>query len=162
MGRFTRLHPVKSEKEEIAWSNLGQDASTTIVVPIVTGVDSPTTAGTVEIGATVSSIYFEFNLVADTTTTVKIFHWQVVKSPHADYAEIANSYDTDHKNQILKRGMEMLPKATTAVQTKRIFVVRIPPRLRRIADGDVIQFRYQCTSAETINCCGIAIYKHFN
>ncbi len=162
MGRFARLRPVKSEKEEISWSELGTDMSTTRTQTIAIAVDSPTTAGQVEIGDTIRSVFFEFNLVADDSTTVKVFHWQLVKSPHGDYAEIGNSYDTDHKNQILKRGMEMLPKATTSVQIKRIFVVRIPPRLRRMADGDLIQLRYQATSAETINFCGIAIYKHFS
>ncbi len=54
----------------------------------------------------------------------------------------------------------MLPKDVNHV-VKRIIGVPIPPRFKRIGDADVITFDYIASSAETINACGIAIYKAF-
>ncbi len=158
--RGLSLRPVKSEKEEMTWSNLAQNASTSQTIAIVTGVDSPTTAGEVEIGDTVKAIFFEFNIAAETVTNPKVLHWLVEKIPSLGTGSDPSIYDAANKKQILHRGMEMLPKDVSTV-FKRIFVVRIPPRLRRIGDGDKIVYKYKASSTETINNCGIAIYKHF-
>ncbi len=159
-SRALALRPVKSEKEEITWSNLIQDASSTQNITIVSAVNSPTTAGQVEIGDTVSSVFFEFNIAAQVITNPKVVHWVVEKLPSLGTGTDPSIYDAANKKQVLKRGMEMLPKDVGTV-FKRIFVVRIPPRLRRFADGDQLNFRYKASSTETINNCGIAIYKHF-
>ncbi len=160
--RSLNLRPVKSEKEEISWSNLAQDASSTKQVIIIAATDSPTTAGQVEIGDTVKWIYFEFHFSAEVATNTKVVHWNVSKVPSgvSQMENIPSVYDTVVKRFILKRGMEMLPKDVATV-FKRIFVVRIPPRMSRMGDGDEIQFRYIVSSTETINACGIAVYKHF-
>ncbi len=160
LGRALALRPVHSEKEEITWSNLAQDASSTQNIPIVQGVDNPSTVGQVEIGNTVRSIFFEFNVAAQTITNPKVFHWVVEKLPSLGTGTDPSVYDAKNKKQVLHRGMEMLPKDVGTV-FKRIFVVKIPPRLRRIAYGDQINLRYKASSAETLNMCGIAIYKHF-
>ncbi len=159
--RSLALRPVHSEKEEITWSNLSQNASATQTITIVDAVNSPTTAGQVEIGATVRSIFFEINIAAETITNAKVVHWLVQINPQGLIGQTPSVYDSTGKSHILKRGMEMLPKDVGTV-FKRIFVVRIPPRLRRMSDGTSIEFRYIASSTETINCCGIAIYKQFN
>ncbi len=161
-SRALRLRPVKSEKEEISWSNLIQDASTTQTIDIVDAVNSPTTAGEVEIGDTVRSVYFEFHFSPEVITTAKVIHWRVLKNPNGliSFGSPA-TYDPTAKKHILKRGMEMLPR-DLAIVFKRIFVLRIPPRLSRFGDGDKLQFQYICTSTEGIDACGIAIYKHFS
>ncbi len=158
--RGLSLRPVKSEKEEITWSNLAQNNSTTTEIVIAIGTDNPTTASQVEIGDTVKSVFFEFNIAAETITNPKVLHWLVEKIPSLGTGNDPSIYDAVNKKQILHRGMEMLPKDVATV-FKRIFVVKIPPRLRRIGDGDKIVYRYKTSSTETINNCGIAIYKHF-
>ncbi len=162
MARFAKLRPVKSEKEEITWSDLAINASTVQRKAIVTAVDSPTTAGQVEIGDTVSSVYFEFHFSAQVVTNPKVIHWTIQKVPAgiAAMKQTPSTYDEKVKRFIFKRGMEMLPASQSTV-FKRIFVVRIPPRFKRFGDGDLLEFSYISTSTETINACGIAIYKHF-
>ncbi len=162
MGRFARLRPVKSEKEETTWSNLAQNASAIQNITIINAVDSPTTAGQIEIGDTVSSVYFEFHFSAQVVTNPKVIHWTIQKLPSGVTAmqNTPSVYDSAVKRFIFKRGMEMLPADTSTV-FKRIFVVRIPPRFKRFGDGDQLRFSYICSSTETINACGIAVYKHF-
>ncbi len=61
--------------------------------------------------------------------------------------------------------MEMLPQIPIGsggtVQTKRIFVVRIPPRMRRFAENDKLSLYYKSSSASNVNYCGIAIFKEY-
>ncbi len=58
----------------------------------------------------------------------------------------------------MKRGMEMLP-TNVATVFKRIFVVKIPRVYNRVGDTDQYTFQYIASSSQTINACGIAIYK---
>ncbi len=160
LGRALALRPVHSEKEEITWSNLVQDASSTINISIVASAENPTATGQVEVGATVRSVFFEFNIAAEDISVPKVVHWLVEKLPSLGTGSDPSIYDAVNKKQILKRGMEMLPKDVSTV-FKRIFVIRIPPRLRRFADGDKLNFRYKASSTSTINNCGIAIFKSF-
>ncbi len=158
--RGLSLRPVKSEKEELTTSLLAGDRSTNLVIILAAAVDSPTIAGQVEIGDTVKSIFIEFNVAAQTTTNPKVFHWLVEKLPSGGTSSVPSVYDAATKSQILHRGMEMLPSDTSTV-FKRVFVVRIPPRLRRMQDGSQITLNIIASSAETVNFCMIAIYKHF-
>ncbi len=155
------LRPVNSEKHEVSWSLLGLNNSTTNQQEIVIGTTSGnvTASNQVPVGATVRWIYFEFNFSAETITNTKIIHWSVNKRPFNTATTAPNSYNGQDKRFLLKRGMEMLPKSVNTI-IKRIFVVKIPPRLRRIGASDRINFQFITTSAETINACGIAIYKH--
>ncbi len=154
------LNPIKSEKEEITWSDLNINAAAIQVKTIADGVNSPTTAGQVEIGDTINSIFFEVNFSAETITNPKVIHWLIQKLPSEGTGATPSIYDSANKSQILHRGMEMLPKDVSTV-FKRIFVVKIPRGLRRIQDAAQIQFRYIATSTETVNVCGFAIYRHY-
>ncbi len=162
------LRPVKSEKHETSWSNLGQNASTKqTVVLISASAGEPTTGNQVETGSTVKSIYIEFNLNGvDNSGSVAVFHWYIMKVPANTLpTSDPTSYDEATKRFIFKRGMEMLPEIPLGsggtVQTKRIFVVKIPPRFRRFGEADAFNLVYKSTSASGINFCGIAIFKEY-
>ncbi len=160
-SRALRLRPVHSEKNEQTWSNLAQNAGTQQNIDLAKAVKDPTADREVAIGATIRAIYFEFHFSAETLTNPKVIHWAVNKVPAGISVGIDPTlYDQTAKRFIFKRGMEMLPKASATV-FKRIFVVRIPPRHSRMGDGDLLRFSYKCSSTETINACGIAIFKSF-
>ncbi len=167
-SRALSLRPVKSEKHETTWSNLGENASTVKnVILIFTPAGEPTTGNQVEVGSTVRSIFLETNLNGvDNSGSVQVFHWCIYKNPAGDFAVIDPSvYDQKHKRFILKRGMEMLPEIPLGsggtVQTKRVFVLRIPPRMSRWGEDDTLVLSYKSSSASNINFCGIAIFKEF-
>ncbi len=162
------LRPVKTEKHEITWSNLGQNASTVQTVTLIQSSSAPSSAIHVEVGSTIRSVYLETNLNGvDNSGTVQVFHWAILKAPAGDptFDIDPTTYNSSRKRFILKRGMEMLPEIPLGsggtVQTKRVFVVRIPPRMRRFGDDDQLQLVYKSTSTSGINYCGIAIFKEF-
>ncbi len=166
--RQMSLRPVKSEKHEITWSNLGENASTPKTVTLIQASGAPTTAIHVEVGSTIRSIFVEFNLNGvDNSGTVQVFHWAIMKAPSGDptFDVDPTTYNGPRKRFTLKRGMEMLPEIPLGsggtVQTKRVFVVKIPPRMRRFGDDDQLQLMYKSTSTSGINFCGIAIFKEF-
>ncbi len=163
MPRFTTLRPVHSEKEEITWSNIGQDAGTAaITINLAVGVQpgNKNIANEVPIGSKIRAIYLEFHFSAAQTGNVNVIHWIIGKEPFNTDLSNPNVYYQTDRRFIIKRGMEMLP-ANVATVFKRIVVVRIPPRMNRIGDDDKIIFKYQASSTQTINACGIAIYKVF-
>ena len=161
MGRLSRLRAIKSEKEELTWSNLSQNASTLQSIVISEAVNSPTTAGQVEIGDTINYVFFEVNIAAQETGVAKVVHWCVSKDASGLIGAINPiTYDPAFKKFILHRGMEMLPNAVSTV-FKRIFVVKIPRVYKRQGESDKIRFNYICSSTEQINNCGFAIFKHF-
>ncbi len=158
------LRPVNSLKHETTWTFLAQNASTNQSIVLITAVEAPVVGNEVDIASTVRSIFVEFNLNGvDNSSGAQVIHWVIQKVPAGLSVGNANTYQTDQKKFILKRGMEMLPDIPLGsggtVQTKRIFVVKIPPRLRRFDDGDQLRLIYISTSASGINFCGIAIYK---
>ncbi len=164
--RALAIRPVNSLKHETTWSNLGENASTDKVVTLINATESPVTGVDVDIGSVVKSIFVETNLNGvDNSGSVQVFHWFIMKVPAGLTTPSAAVYQSDQKKFILKRGMEMLPEIPLGsggtVQTKRIFVVKLPPRLRRFDDGDTLQLRYISSSASSINYCGIAIFKEF-
>ncbi len=121
----------------------------------------------VETGSTIRSVYVEFNLNGvNNSGASQVFHWYIWKNPATEFTvTVPSTYDDDKKRFILKRRMEMLPEVPLdsggTVQTKRIFVVKIPPRMRRFGENDSLQLVYISTSASAINFCGIAIFKEF-
>ncbi len=165
------LRPINSQKHENTFSFLGQNASASQTVNLIVGTERGTIATAtpeeVQIGAKVSSIYFEFNLNGvDNSTVAQIIHWMIIKNPNSQISGIDPAlYNKDFKSKILKRGMEMLPQnpigSGGVVQTKRIFVVRIPRGLSRFGQNDKLQFVYKSTSASAINICGIHIFKEY-
>ncbi len=165
-SRALRLRPVVSLKHEITWTFLAQNASTNQSIDIIAGVESPITATEVDIGSIVNSVYFEINLNGvNNSGASQVFHWLIVKNASGLIAPVANQYNADTKKFVIKRGMEMLPEVPLdsggTVQTKRIFVVKLPRGMRRFDDGDKLQLKYISSSASAVNYCGIAIFKEF-
>ncbi len=161
-GRYRNRPIVKSDKHEVTWSNLASDASSTTSINLATAVPvgDKNTSTECAVGSHVTSIYFEFNVAAQVTTNPKVVHWVVETTPTGVTAvpQAPSAYYDAQRSLIIKRGMEMLPSDQATV-FKRIFVVRIPKARQRMAEGSQFNFRYICTSAETINFCGFAIYK---
>ncbi len=156
------LRPIKSDKHELTWSNLAQDASSVQVIVLAKSTDSadkdaPTE---VEVGSNVKSIYFEFHFSANVITNPKVVHWFVVGKRTGETIGTPSTYYTDERSSIFKRGMEMLPKDASTV-FKRVFAVPVPRKFWRMAKNMNIEFRYIVSSAEAINACGIAIYKEY-
>ncbi len=169
--RGNSLRPINSQKHENTWSFLGQNASTIQSIVLIKGVErggiGTVTPEEVQIGAKVTSIYLETNLNGvDNSGTAQIFHWAVFKNPNNQIATMdPATYNDQFKSKILKRGMEMLPEIPLGsggtVQTKRIFVVKIPRGMQRFGDNDRLQLNYKSTSASGINFCGISIFKEY-
>ncbi len=162
--RRQSLPVIKSDKHEITWSNLSENASSATFISLVLGVNSAdkNASNECEVGSHVKGIYLEFHFSSETVTTAKVIHWIVIHRPaNLSPASITPSlYYQVGRKYIMKRGMEMLPKDVGTVY-KRIIFVRVPRVYGRIGITDSINFVYICTSAETINACGIAIYKEF-
>ncbi len=153
--------PVKTDKHEIVWSNLAQDAGTVVSVILLKVVQSGAkdSTGEITIGSHVRGIYLEFQFSAETITNTKIMNWQiyVLRSPlAASAASNPNQFGQIDRKNIMKRGMEMLPKSVNTI-IKRIVYVPLPRR--RLGEGDQVLFEYIASSTETINSCGFAIYK---
>ncbi len=171
MARFSRalaLRPVKSEKHEITWSFLSQNASSPQSILIARGVKQASLSTEQPTGSRLATVFFEFNLNGvDNSGTVQIFHWAIVKVPSGDGTFIIDPslYDSNKKRFTFHRGMEMLPEIPIGsggtVQTKRIFTVKLPSKFQRMGEDDELRLVYKSTSASGINFCGIAIYKHF-
>ncbi len=163
MPRRNFLRPIHTNKHENTWSNLGQNASTVQEIVIASGVDQANkdSATEVEIGSHVKSIYFEFHFSPAQTGNVNVIHWTIRKLPFATTATIPSLYFQVDRRFIFKRGMEMLPTNVSTV-FKRIFVVKIPRGASRMGDGDKLVLQYIASSTQTINACGIAIYKEIS
>ncbi len=159
MARY-RYAPLKSNKHENTWSNLGQNASTTQTITLAEGTDSAdvSSATEVEFGHKISWIYLEFHFSAAQTGNVNVVHWRVYKKGEGTTIGAPNLYYQDNKNKILKRGMEMIPTSVSTV-FKRVFTVKLPRSIARIGKGDTLALDYIASSTQTINACGIAIYK---
>ena len=164
--RSLALRPVISEKHEQTWSLIGQNFGTTpadieLVEAVAASAVGQATPEEVVNGSVVKSIYIEFNVSAEAITNTNIVHWKVIKVPAAVTGiSPANTYNQTDKKFILKRGMEMLPKDVNTI-IKRIFVLRIPPRLRRFGIGDKLRLLLETSASQTSNFCGIAIFKEF-
>ncbi len=151
---------IQSDKHEIVFSNLAQDASSVATVPLIAAVQpaNKDTATEVEIGSKVVGMLFEVNFSPEAAAVTKILHWEVVMTRLGQTVAIPSLYYQPDRSQILKRGMEMLVK-DVATQTKRIFYVSIPKFMQRMKENMKFEFRYIVSSAETINICGFIIFK---
>ncbi len=155
-----RGSPVKSDKHEITWSNIGQDASAGIQIVLANTVDVGAKTGPDDtaVGSHVKGIYLEFHFSAETITNTKVIHWIVQVLSPGQTAQSPNTYYDDKRSFVIQRGMEMLPKDVATV-FKRIVFVPIPKLYQRQKQGGFIVFKYQASLTESINACGIAIYK---
>ncbi len=159
--RLRNAAPIQSEKHEVTWSNLAEDASTPgTTVQILKGQTPLNVSAANEevIGAKVKWFYFEFQFSAETITTTKIIHWMLARKPAGNALQLPTSYYDADKRFIIKRGMEMLPKDVNHV-IKRAFFVKVPPGLQRLGRDDEWIFQYISTSANTQNSCGFAICR---
>ncbi len=173
MARFRRalnLRPVNSEKHEVSWTFLAQNASAVQQIVLIDALaGEPVAADDVQTGAVVPWMYVEFNLNGvDNSGASQVVHWLIMKDPQNSLAAIVDpaTYDQNYKKWILKRGMEMLPEVPLdsggTVQTKRIFTIRFPKKtFQRMAEGDRIKLFYKSTSASGINFCGFVVFKEF-
>jgi len=167
--RAMSLRPVVSEKHENTWSFLGQNASTVQTVTLILGDETPaiSTPQEVGLGSIVKWIFVEFNLNGiDNSGSAQVFHWIIIKNPGNQFGSVdPSSYNQTWKKFVIKRGMEMLPQIPIGsggtVQTKRVFSVKIPPRLRRFDNDDKLELYYKSTSASGINFCGITVFREF-
>ncbi len=161
-GRRRMTSPVKSDKHEVTWSNLSQNASTVQTVALAVGTQSASKDDSTEVetGAHVYGIYFEFHFSAAETGNANVIHWKIEYNPSDKTMSNPNVYYQTDRAYTMKRGMEMLPVNVSTV-FKRIFVVKIPRKYSRLVESDTIRFRYIASSTQQINACGIAIYKEF-
>ncbi len=150
----------KSDKHELAWSQLAEDATTNKQIVLAQTVDVGAKTGPTDcaVGSHVKGIYLEFHFSANIVTNPKVIHWTVEVLQPGMTGTTSSTYYQDKRSFIIQRGMEMLPKDLGTV-FKRIIFVKIPKLYQRRKQGDFIVFRYISTSAELINACGIAIYK---
>ncbi len=156
---------IQSRKHEVIWTNLGEDNSTVTTITLAKGTQAAdvtdATPAEVKSGATIRSIFLEFHFAAETITNAKTVNWTVAKQPFGTSVGNPNLPMLAQRRFVFKRGMEMLPKDVATV-FKRIVVVRIPPRFRRLGINDELVFKYITSSTQTINACGICVYKAFN
>ncbi len=167
LRRQMSLRPIQTEKHEITWSNLGENASTVKNIELIdTVAGEPTSANEIETGSHVKWIFLETNLNGvDNSGTMQVFHWMVYKNQKGQTSGILDPaiYDPPAKANIIKRGMEMLPEIPIGsggtVQTKRVFVIKIPKGMQRMAEQDKFILSYKSTSTSGINYCGIGIFR---
>ncbi len=158
--RRFRTNPVKRDKHEITWSLLGVNASVIQGIGLSTSVDvgTKTTSTDAAVGSHIYGIYLEFQFSHESTTSTTIVHWNVVGERTGQTQTVPSLYYQDDRSQIFKRGMEMLPKSASTV-IKRIVFVRIPKAWQRQAQANELIFQFIASNTNTINACGIAIYK---
>ncbi len=155
-----RYAPIQSDKHEITWSNIAQDASSKVSILLATAVQpaSKNLASEVGIGSKIPWIYFEFHFSPETTTSANVIHWEIVQLRKGQTFANPNVYYQLERSQIIKRGMEMLPRDQSTV-FKRIFTVKLPRIFQRQKENQELYLVYQASLPATINACGIAIYK---
>ncbi len=158
-----KFAPLQSNKHEVTFSHLAQDSSTTQTVALATGTDSADKDNSTEvgIGSHIRWIFCELNFSAETITVVKTVHWCFRFVPAGQTPSGASQLFGTDRAFVMKRGMEMLPKDVNTV-FKRVFVLKIPKRYQRITDAGQIQFTYIASSANTMNACGIFVYKELS
>ncbi len=159
--RALSLRPVKSEKQEVTFSNLGTAGATVQHIAVVTATDGPTTAGEVNVGDTVKWINVEVNISPEQVTETKVFHWIIWKKLSTLTNLIPSTYDDSNKRLIIRRGMEMLVKDVNFV-VKRMFPIVLPKSYRRFGEGQQLFFSYVTSSANTVNTCGFFVYKNYS
>ncbi len=160
MPLFRPRNTVKTDKHEQTFTDLATDASTTRNVNLYLGVPVADKNSNVEVsvGAHVRWVYCEINFAAQVITNPKTVHWTIRIVPPAASPSVPSQMYAIDRSYVLKRGMEMLPKDVATVY-KRIFVVKIPRAYQRVKQGQVLEFEYVASSSETMNACGIFIYK---
>ncbi len=158
--RRARYAPLQSNKHEVTFSHLAQDSSSNQTVTLATGTDAADKNTSIEvgIGSHIKWIFCEFNFAAETITEVKQVHWAFRFVPSGQTPSGASQLFGTDRAFVIKRGMEMLPKNVSTV-FKRVFVLPIPKKYQRITDAGSLIFTYIASSSNTMNACGIFVYK---
>ncbi len=151
---------VKTDKHEFTFTQLAQDSSTNQVIKFATGVDvgAKTGSADVAVGSHIKWVYCEFNFSAETITNAKTVHWVIRIVPPAQVSSGASTLYADDRSYVIKRGMDMLVKDVNVVY-KHMFSVKIPKVYQRMKQAMEINFEYKASSTQTMNACGIFIYK---
>ncbi len=159
-SRRRRFAPLQSNKHEVTFTQLAQDSSTPQTIVLATGTDAADKDNSTEvgIGSHIKWVFCEFNFSAETLTVPKTVHWAFRFVPAGQTpSSPAQLFGTD-RAFVMKRGMEMLPKDLSVVY-KRVFVLIIPKKYQRITDAGQLQFTYVASSANSMNACGVFVYK---
>ncbi len=157
---FRRGSPIKSNKHEVSFTQLAQDSSTAQVITLASGTDPANKDNSTEvgIGSHIYWLFCEFNFSAETVTVPKTVHWAIRYVPPGQTASSPAQMFAIDRSYVIRRGMEMLPKDTSTVY-KRVFAIKIPRRYSRIQDSAQLTFAYVASSANTMNACGVFVYK---
>ncbi len=161
MPLFRRNRAIqKTDKHEVTFTQLSEDASAGTTIVIAQGVDVGAKTGSfdVAVGSHIPWVYCEFNFSAETITNAKTVHWTVRILPPTAVASGANTLYADDRSYVIKRGMDMLVKDISVVY-KHMFSVKIPKVYQRMKQGMDILFQYKASSTQTMNSCGIFVYK---
>ncbi len=161
---MARIRPViVSNKHEVTFTHLAQDSSTKQTVPLTIAVDAADKNNSTEvsIGSRITWIFCEFNISAEAVTVVKTVHWAIRYIPSGQVSSGPNQLFGTDRAFVIKRGMEMLPKDVSTVY-KRVFTVKVPRKYQRQTDNGSFVFEYVASSTNTMNACGIFIYKEIN
>ncbi len=154
---------IVSEKKEVSWSNLTQNAATVQTVTIYQGepFSAVNLGNEIAVGQIVKWVYVEFNVSPEDIGTTAVFHWQFIFVPDGMTVGAPNTYNQGNKSYIVKRGMEMLVK-DVGTEIKRVFTIRVPKSYQRVKVNTQLQFQYISSSSQTINTCGFTICKPTN
>ncbi len=112
----------------------------------------------VSIGCHIKWLYCEINFAAQVITNPKTVNWTIRMVMPGQSPSVPTQLYAIDRSYVLKRGMEMLPKDVGTVY-KRMFVVKIPRVYQRMKEGQKLEFEYVASSSETMNTCGIFIFK---
>ncbi len=168
---MSRLHPVKSYKHivDVATSTVLAVQS---LVPVVSATDNPVLANIddVETASTVNAIYLRVEaLMTNVFSGVPRLYMAVFKNAagRLGFPAVAQAGDDDRKRFIIHEEMIMLSGSISSTGFPRtVFqgVIRIPPRLKRFGQDDVLYVILSHGAGETTgitNVCVQCIYKEF-
>jgi len=161
MARMSRLRPINSVKNVVD-SEGAILAATTSTSDLVIGVRTlATTINPIQVpvGAVVNSIFLSVYILGSGGSDSEIINWYIAKNPNNSLTLPAPGATGASAN---RRWILHEEKGIYATQdgTPMVFkgVIRIPPKMRRIGDGDRISVLIRSTLGVP-NFCIKAIYK---
>ncbi len=165
MARFSRLHPVKSQKH-IVDKQGGLLAGTQVVDVLAVVVDDPVVSnpGNLHIASTVNAIFLNVQVSTTSTAALANVYMYVMKNPGANLANPqANSVgQSDEKRFVIHQEMIMLERATLGIP-RTLFkgVIKIPRGYKRFGIKDRLQIAL-LSPGVNMDYCHQVIYKEFN
>ncbi len=165
MARFSRLHPVKSYKHVVDLQGALAAGGNSTDFVIADAVDAPVLASPaqVQVASTVSSIYLNVQAAVDSSGALPNFYMYVYKNPGNNLTMPgANVVGVDdNKRWVIHQEMKMFEETTNGIaRTMFAGVIKVPPRLRRMGQDDIIAVRLTTPGVAVQFCCQ-AIYKEF-